>query len=712
MSLIYECDSCKRPITQAELDAREALVFQGQHYCSSCKSPVLAFMRKNMEANKGESTGDSPASSVVGGDGNGAAKTAPSSRAPQPSGPSKTPASGQAGQQAGQTGSSESPSSSKTSSSKTSSSKLTSKSRTGTTAKFGARKKDSGPVAKRPGLTKRAGVTKNVPGKAALPKAGASARSAPGGSPRAPSEPTSRTSARSRPSSGLDAPGRKPGKRAPLGAGKRRLGRLGSRTKAVDPEFDDEAVPARRRSPAIIVTGSLALVIVAFVIVVVLNSDKSDSPAALMDNTGATSSAASVGEKTPAELEMARIQEEMQRDKDILNDLRDRFVGEGDPLRLKSLLGSVNRSAYRVRSPQIGDDLKRLGREVKEKLEKTLKLAFEDAKSKSDKLVKEDNYGVAMAIWENEPASVQDSPYHAEWVWQRDQLSRLAKKYSYWSMIALKVGKYLEQGNPEVSIAIIRENIGEDYERDFPTIWKKRESLLSKVRDAKGKALESALAVARAEREKREEIERLRIEKERAERWDRALGLIDWEPLISANGDLENWYQQFFYTGRLEESYFAWSVDTEDKDNPVLTTDNRERNHSVAIAYNGDRWQDWALKFEVQVPKKSLTMELRNVLRGNRVKADRDIIFSKSYRKKWIPVYLEVRAKQIRFYKNADEETAKTMKPTKTIECEHESGGFRFHLPKGGHCKIRNMQLKLVSAFAPGEETDDDEDDL
>lgn len=694
MSLICECESCKRSITQAELEAREALSFQGKHYCASCKAPVEAFMRRNLDGDEAaaspsaDAKSDSPpaapsqtasasANQGRGGSGAGAVRKAPGRRAPAAGGSragvKKTAAKTAKSQK---------------------STKTASRLRSG---KAGARTKEPGAVAKRPGLGQGRTAKKKTAGST---KTGSKAASKTGPGKSIGSSP--RTGG---------APGRKPGKRPPLRATRRRTGRFGARGRGGDDDldFDEGQVQESGRGRAPLwIAGSIAGVVVVVAAAFLANQqDSSDSQAGSGTSSGALQP---IPEVTLAEAESARIEEEMKRDKDLLTQLRDRFVGENDPLRLDSLLRSVNTAAYRVRSPDISAQIKILGNEVRSRRDRVVKGVFHKAKKESDALIKEDNYVVAIAVWENEPLAIQDSPYHSDWVAQRDQLERLAKKYTYWSTIALRVGKYLEQGHPDISIAIIEENIGSDYERNYPRIWKKRQSLLSKVRDAKGKALAEALEVARKEREKLEEIERRKQEKERQERWDKALGLIDWEPLISATGDLENWYQQFYYGGSLEKSYFAWFVDTEDEEGPFLTSG--KKRHPVSIGYNGDRWQDWALKFEVQVPKKSLTMEVRRKLAGGQEKAERDLTFGKSYRKKWIPVYLEVRAQNIRFYKNADEETARNMKPTKTINCDHESGGFRFVLPKGGRVKIRNMQLKLVSDFAKGESEDDDDEDF
>ena len=680
MSLNYECDSCKRPISQEELESKQALVFQGQHYCSRCKIPVIAFLKKNMASKTGSREGSPEAT-----------------RSPKTSGPG-TKSSGGGVKKSG----------TKTSGPGTKSS--------GGPGKKPGTKKSGPPVARSPaaGLKKkiRTSESKRPLGKVP-PRAKAAPRRGPGAArSRVKKEvagPPPSLSADDLPQDVASSAGESPfrSKIRSRRAGTRRpLSRLRRGHKEEEGETPE---PGRRRT-ALFAVGILVLIALGVTAFFVFGSGERSSQVPEVVSTPS---------RGTAETEQPSVVEERERER--AKKLSERAVKEQNTRALRVLLDEISRGVFGSSSAEVRDQLQRLKSQVESRYRGKLEALFEKTKLDSETLKKKDQYQVALAKWQNEPLVIQeDSEFHQKWSQERVQVSRKADKYKYWGTIQKKVASYVDLGHPEIALAVIKENIGEQYRSNFPEIYDKSRDLLKTVQKADSASKAELIRRQRAIREAEEEARRIALAKKRQELWENALNLIPWVPLISKSGDLENWVQ-----GRVQppgaesllDLYYAWLIESEDGKS-VLTSDNRDHSEPVAVGYNGNRWQDWALSFEILVPRKKVSLELRSVIRGGGVdrifqKAEKDIKFGKSFRADWVPVYIEVVGQEIRYFKGATEEmvVSEKLTPTRRIHCEHETGGFVFRLDKGGECKIRNVELKLVFDLEEDEEEGEEDDD-
>ncbi len=492
-------------------------------------------------------------------------------------------------------------------------------------------------------------------------------------------------------------------------------GRARGRRGAYD---DDEGAVAPRRglTPPVIVAIVASVVVLVGGIIIVVTRQGDDEP---------TPQTPTPVVSTPQPVEASRETRILQQRR-RLEELEDRLRNEPDSLGELEVLVHGEIVSGRLLD-EVKGEFQALGMQIKNDLERRAKREFDKALAGSKQFQEKGQYQLALEAWRPTPAVVYTSQYHQDWVREERKAEGYATKGRYWSMIVEQVSSYLKKDNQDIAEAILEENVRENEFGEFVLIWNERMMLLEEIQRAGSEKIQAIIDLETKQREERLAILRAQREKEREEKWKYALEALDWEPLISIGGDLENWQQLPKNIGQMgdpDADHYPWKNIEEDGE-PVLQADSSDWDGEIWVAMNGNRWMDWALQFEVQVPEGKLTLDTRATFAsggmggmpsGPSDKAEGIVLDSDTYGSgEWVKIFVFVRGREIRWLEGEDEND---LELKKTIQVDHEKGGFRFLLDEESSCRIRRVQLKLVHALKRGEDDaesdyadDEDEDD-
>jgi hypothetical protein len=538
------------------------------------------------------------------------------------------------------------------------------------------------------------------------------------------------TGAKGAPVRGAGIPRR--GDPAALGARGRRAPLPSRRGRApADLDLDAELEPkARRRVPlALVVGGSVGGVALAGVLVWAVflrdgnagpkpagagNSPSEASPSASTPGAATSVAKAPVPEPISEEKHLGWIQEFQTR-------LRKIFEGDGEenPDRIFELqrelmfyqrnpaLSPTVKEALATLAAQIENDKLQLGRTV---LERT--------QAKSQALQKEGRFVAAYELWKTLPQVVAVSAVESRWNEELKTAKRLADDAARWQKLVAKAQKYLGQGDKEIAIAIIEENVPADWESESEPIWTESRNLLEKLRSEAAAEIEAVLSSARKAKEDMLARQREERQKQRETAWQTEKELKPWVPLLSEGGDLENFYKTVDYNPMDRDvDPFPWK-NVRVGNEQVLSADTTGRDAEVLIGMIGNRWLDWVLEFKVQVLDGTLRLETRTEVEGmmgnpgfkNRP-SEPIALEAKDYGD-WKQITVEVFGSTVRFLEEGQ------LKKEIKIDIGHERGGFQFILAGKSSCQIKGLNLKLVNELRPGEEgtsrhrdEDDDEEE-
>ncbi len=406
-----------------------------------------------------------------------------------------------------------------------------------------------------------------------------------------------------------------------------------------------------------------------------------------------------------------------ERQRKLVGDLRDRFAAlRDDPdalIDFQTELYLVQRG--RGLLPTVLSQLSELASEVESRKNELARKVFEETLTQSAKLQDEKSYGQAHELWRVPPRVIEQSGFLTRWHEEERRAESYAEKARLWDKLVAKANKYLAQGDRDIAIAILEENVPESFEAEYERIWNEREEFVREIRLKEAERIRLESEIQRKAREARIAAIRAERNKERQEKWENLLDLYPWVPLLSEGGDLENWFMTVDSIIEQGVDPFPWK-NTRVGDEQVLSADARDREGEgeVYIGINGNRWLDWALEFEVQVLEGRLLLEPRNTVQAFfgamrvQLSAEEPLVFEAADHSNWTQVRLEVRGNLVRLIENGEIK--------KEHYTDHDRGGFRFVLPHGGVCQIKGIRIKWVSTLDPGEEgtsefTDEDLDD-
>lgn len=424
----------------------------------------------------------------------------------------------------------------------------------------------------------------------------------------------------------------------------------------------------------------------------------------------------------PAQEEIARKEEEARKQKELLEirrghrerleKLRNRLADDPD-----SLLTVADQIEITLRDSRMEAGVKAEYRSFYEQLESQKKVRahqlLEDARKRSTALLQEGKYLLAHDVFRERPAVVLEvQEINQEWVLAEQQAENYAKKGKYWAMIVEKVHEWIKREEPEVALAILDENIkASEYRGEFEIIWKEREELYAEIQQSAGQKIASIIELERKQVEEALALLRRQREEERRERWKFALEAVPWWPVISVSRDLENWLHGPMINqdkiGQPGVKHEVWEIEIVDG-LPVLKADTADLQQEATIAQNGNRWQDWALEFEIRVTRGKARLEARARMgAGGWVlgKAERDIEFEAGKHSDWTRVRLYVHGEQVRRFEFQDGEPVE-VESIPHVE-EQQTGGFRFVLDPDSACQIRDARVKLVSEIRRGDPLSD-----
>ncbi len=536
----------------------------------------------------------------------------------------------------------------------------------------------------------------------------------------------------------------KPGKKAPSsargkiskkGVAKKRLAKPAPEPEYEDDYYEDDYYEEdygprggrlqKKKSNMPLTIGILAgsLILTCGIVFFVINQDK--PPA---DDSGTQPKNGTEVVKNEEEIAKKKAQEKARlakEQREQLDKLQKRLQDDRE-----DVLYVLDRVMIAVRNPDIDAEVKaeflKFSNELKRLKKELAEEKFNEVVAESEKLQKGGQYQLAHQLFKEKPVVVsEENAVNQKWVNAERDSSDYAIKGKYWAMIVEKVREWLQREEPDIALAILDQNItSKDYEVQYEIIWEQRQTLYAEIQQHSGSKIKAIIDLERKQIEEKLAILRKQREEERRQRWKFALEALPWAPLISRNGDLENW--TFGPTlnrdkmGQVGVRFNLWEIKEID-DVPVLMADTVEHKVSGFCAQNGNRWQDWALEFEVKVTKGKLTLQTRTMLSrflSVQSKIADDLEFTDKNSKDWLKVRLYVHGGEIKYYEYQDGDYVE-VKALKD-DNDRQTGGFRFVLATESICQFRNMNIKIVNQYRRGDdlaksefdEEEIDEDDV